>query len=106
MVSGLRPMSKKITAIEYYLTEYDHTLFCTNSRTDLYLPEFPLVGQEYVILVPNGGVDVYGNGKKIYLFYDGIDRDSYTCGDLATRTEQRLYWNQADNKWWATYIRY
>lgn len=106
MISGLRPMSKKITASEYYLTEYDHTLFCTNSRTDLYLPEFPLVGQEYVILVPNGGVDVYGNGKKIYLFYDGIDRDSYTCGDLGSRTEQRLYWNQADNKWWATYIRY
>ena len=106
MISGLRPMSKKITANSYYLTEYDHTLFCTNSSTNLYLPEFPLVGQEYVILVPNGGVDVYGNGKKIYLFYDGIDRDSYTCGDLATRTEQRLYWNQADNKWWATYIRY
>ena len=106
MISGLRPMSKNITENSYNLTEYDHTLFCTNSRTRLYLPEFPLEGQEYVILVPNGGVDVYGNGQKIYLFYDGIDRDSYTCGDLATRTEQRLYWNKADNKWWATYIKY
>ena len=88
------------------LTPYDHTIFVGDSAANLYLPSTPVEGQEYIILVPNGGVNIYGNGKQIYLFHDGINRSRYTCGDLGTRTEQRLYWNKADDKWWATYTRF
>lgn len=106
MVSGLRPMARSAAGVEY-LTNEDHTIFASTPSTSLYLPDSPLDGQEYIILVPNGGVTIYGtNNKKIYLFHDGKTRDSYTCGDLGTRTEQRLYWNKAYNKWWATYIKF
>ena len=108
--AGLRPMSRAITSstslANRYLSPSDHTLFIPDSATDIYLPSSPLEGQEYVILVPNGGVNIYGNGKTILLFYDGVERQSFTCGDIATRVEVRLYWNKDDDKWWATFIKH
>ena len=91
---------------EKTLTPYDHTIFASDPNTILNLPSTPVEGQEYIILVPNGGVNIRGNGKQMYLFHDAIIRSGYTCGDLATRTEQRLYWNKADDKWWVTYIKF
>lgn len=103
--AGLRPMARTLSGT-VTLTPYDHTIFVGDPAANLYLPPTPVEGQEYIILVPNGGVNIYGNGKQIYLFHDGINRSRYTCGDLGTRTEQRLYWNKADDKWWATYTRF
>lgn len=110
LFAGLRPMSRTITgstsSANRNLSPIDHTIFIPDSATDIYLPSSPLEGQEYVILVPNGGVNVYGNGKTILLFYDGVERPSFTCGDIATRVEVRLYWNKDDDKWWATFIKH
>ena len=110
LFAGLRPMSRTITSstslANRYLSPIDHTIFIPDSATDIYLPSSPLDGQEYVILVPNGGVNIYGNGKTILLFYDGVERQSFTCGDIATRVEVRLYWNKDDDKWWATFIKH
>ena len=103
--AGLRPMARTLSG-EKTLTPYDHTIFASDPNTILNLPSTPQEGQEYIILVPNGGVNILGNGKQMYLFHDAIIRSSYTCGDLATRTEQRLYWNKADDKWWVTYIKF
>lgn len=103
--AGLRPMTRGLSG-EVTLTPYDHTIFASDPNTNLKLPSTPEEGQEYIILVPNGGVNILGNGKQMYLFHDAIIRSSYTCGDLATRTEQRLYWNKADDKWWVTYIKF
>lgn len=105
MFAGLRPMARTLSGT-VTLTPYDHTIFANDPTTNLYLPSTPVEGQEYIILVPNGGVNIRGNGKQMYLFHDAIIRSGYTCGDLATRTEQRLYWNKADDKWWVTYIKF
>lgn len=105
MFAGLRPMARTLSGT-VTLTPYDHTIFANDPTTNLYLPSTPVEGQEYIILVPNGGVNIRGNGKQMYLFHDAIIRSGYTCGDLATRTEQRLYWNKADDKWWVTYTKF
>lgn len=104
---GLRPKVRVITAssssFERKLTEFDHTIFAPNSSVTITLPASPQVGQEYVILVPNGGVIVQSE-KPMYLFFDGVERNSFACGDIATRTEQRLYYT--GEKWWVTTIKH
>lgn len=106
MFAGLRPKSRSVGSGTTYLDELDHTIFAPNSSSKIYLPSTPKEGQEYVVLAPNGGVTIYGNGHTLHLFHDGVGRSSFTCGDIATRLEVRLYWNEYDNKWWVTHIKH
>lgn len=103
MFSGLRPKCRSVSGT-VYLSELDHTIFAATSSTTIKLPGAPYNGQEYVILAPNGGVQIDGNGKNMFLFHDGVTRTGFKCGDLATRTEVHLYWNKDDNKWWVTHM--
>lgn len=101
MFAGLRPKARSVSGITT-LDEYDHTIFATSASADITLPSAPQIGQEYVILAPYGGVQIRGNGKNIRLFHDGVaERTGFKCGDVAARTEFRLYWTGTE--WWATH---
>ena len=100
MFAGLRPKARSVSGTTT-LDEYDHTIFATSSSADITLPSAPQMGQEYVILAPYGGVQIRGNGKNIRLFHDGVVRTGFRCGDIAARTEFRLYWTGTE--WWATH---
>jgi hypothetical protein len=104
MFAGLRPRSREVSG-EVRLDHLDHTIFAPIPNTTLWLPSTPIEGQEYVILVSKGGVNVMGNGKSIFCF-DGQDRTEFKCGDFAQRIEVRLYWNKVANQWWATFFKY
>lgn len=100
MFAGLRPKARKVSGVTT-LDKFDHTIFATSASAHITLPSAPQVGQEYVILAPYGGTQIQGNGKNILLFHDGVVRTGFTCGDVAARTEFRLYWTGTE--WWATH---
>ena len=104
MFAGLRPNCRVLPAGETLLTDFDHTIFAPNPSTRIVLPDSPLLGQEYVILAPNGGVVVASGSKVMYLFYDGVERNGFACGDIALRLEARLYYTGGE--WYVTTIKH
>lgn len=104
MFAGLRPNCRVLPAGETLLTDFDHTIFAPHPNTRIVLPDSPILGQEYVILAPNGGVIVASGSKVMYLFYDGVERNSFACGDIALRLEARLYY--IGTEWYVTTIKH
>lgn len=77
-VIGLRPSIVRIST-ETTLTEFHHTVVCTNTSTiTLYLPSSPKQGQCYEIVQRNGGrVNIYSqDSKNIHCLYNNKDYGS------------------------------
>lgn len=104
MFAGLRPKARIADTTPFELDEFDHTIFAPYSEVTITLPASPQVGQEYVILAPNGGVTVDGNGKEMFLFATGQEHTSFACGDIALRLEARLYYTGTE--WYVTTIKH
>ena len=75
-VIGLRPSYVR-TTVNYSLTEYNHTIECSNNNEiTLYLPSSPKFGQCYTI-IQRGGKVVLSSSSKILNIRDGSLSDTW-----------------------------
>lgn len=102
MIGGLRPRVIEINSSSITLSHIDHTILAV-SACAITLPSNPQNGQEYEIICPNtsiGAVTIASATKKIYLMFDGIERNSFSIGDLGgTRQVVKLVYFERDAKW-------
>lgn len=89
-VIGLRPSIVRISTGQT-LTEYHHTIVCTNTSTiTLYLPSSPKQGQCYTIIQRNNGyLNISGSGKKIHCLNENRD---YTTWPSQTTGQVSYFW--------------
>lgn len=109
MIGGLRPRVIGVNISSITLSSIDHTVLVVSSCS-ITLPREPQNGQEYEIICPNtslGAVTITSATKKIYLMLDGIERNSFSVGDLGgARQVVKLVYFECDGKWFVWHHTY
>lgn len=97
-VIGLRPSYVR-TTVNYSLTEYNHTIECSNNNEiTLRLPSSPKIGQCYTI-IQRGGKVVLSSSSKILNIRDGSLSDTWYSG---TKGQVSWFWYNG-GQWIVTY---
>lgn len=108
MIGGLRPATMSYAINTLNLTAQDHTVLFTRSTT-VNLPSNPQDGQEYELLCPNTSLYdvIVVSSKKMYLFYDGDEKTSFSVRGLGgTRQVVKIVFFATDGKWFVWHHTY